>query len=721
MAIVLAALPTLVPALAAGAAAAYTGYQLVQQGVVNQVVNAVQSLRDSIQGSASRQQQQAAVSDTVTQRQNLTLLSQNQAVANQTLTFQQRAAALQEYASNLSQKAAAAQAVDQVVSTSGSAAEVKARAAAILSTAELEQKWATSKTEEAVRAWEDAQAKAKEAEAAAEANAQGVVSAVAALAGTAIPEIGAVPMSGAISAAGLAALIPTMAKEFAKTSHTQTLSCMASTGSKMIEALSGALLPAGIMAGVAAFPQLQGPLQWIAKQAIDTLYGPLERAAPITPDKAPSVGLNLLMQAIFLGSQAHLLSVTAEAYTPLKNMGLGYLSAFLTDMAGFSRIAAAFQGMTLQWGLTQPMRYWALQKFQPMIPREQDLIRLLGEHAITRDQFNQYMPYHGYPQEWIDKLYELADRPLSPMLFRYLGEAGLLDSNLIDRELKNASYHPETIPYLKTWLERVAAGETKGLYGSVVSKVYRAGRLEDLELLAHLGNLGYSDRQQERALYSARLDLANELADDCRLLFEDQFKSGLIEADDLDLRLTVLGYIPARRQVNIARAALKRKPKKEAKVDPKVEAEMRKLQAKYVEAYIKLYHMGELTLGDLKLAIVSTGVSEELADITANLEYLKQAAEAEKVGAKEAATFAAETQRKYDALAKSSAAEQSKEKAAELKLAEATILTLYRKGLATVEELGQVLLSLGMPAGQVSGTIALETAKLLPSATAGET
>lgn len=295
----------------------------------------------------------------------------------------------------------------------------------------------------------------------------------------------------------------------------------------------------------------------------------------------------------------------------------------MSDMAGFSKIAAAYQGMMIQYGLAQPMRYWALQKFQPMIPTDQDLIRLLGEYMITPEEFNQYMPYHGYPQPWIDKLAGLSSRTLAPRMLNYLATVGITDPALIDRELKHSAFHPDTIPYIKTWLERVAAGENKGLYGSVVTKVYRAGRLEDDELLSHLDNLGYSDLQQDRALYSARMDLANELADDCRLLFEDQFKAGLIEQDDLDLRLAALGYIPARRQVDIARAALKRKPKKEAKVDPKVEAEMRQLQAKYVAAYIQSYHKGLLSLEELKQAIVSTGVSAELADITASLEYLK--------------------------------------------------------------------------------------------------
>lgn len=689
-------------------------------------IPAVQDLTNTIREQAAAARQQSAVSGMVTAQQNYALLSQgliqqNQslALANNDIIAAQAGIQAQVDASMREQRAAVAGAVDNVVTTAGTEEEVKARMSALGALLALGTEGTRTVTDSAVKTWEATKTAEAEAAIAAEFAALDLTEAVAAGAGTAVPLAGEIPLSVPLTAAGLAALVPTLAASFAKSSHTQQISCMGTTGGAMLTNIMQAALPTALAAGFMISPQIQSAMTGLAAKALDVLYHPLEEMAPITPEKGPAVGTNLLMQAVLLGSGAHLLSVTAEAAAPLKNMGLGYLSAFMADMAGFSRIAAAFQGMMIQWGLAQPMRYWALQKFQPMIPSEGNLIRLAGEYAITRGEFNKYMGYHGYTPEWRDKLYELADRPLTPMMFRHLGEAGLLDPGLIDRELKNAGYNAWTIPYLKTWLEQVAAGENKGLYGSVVLKTYRGGRLSDDDLAAHLDNLGYSARQQRRAVYASKLDLANELAEDCKSVFLTQFKSGLIESGDLNTRLTALGYIPAKRAVEEALAELKRKPKPEPKPDPRVEAELRAIQAKYIQAYIALYHMGKLTAGELEQAIISAGVSPDLAHITASLEYLKEEAEAQKVGAREEAQAAAEAQRKYEQLAKATAAEKARAAAAEAKLTREIIITLYRKGRATVEELGAVLLAAGDPPEQVALTIGLETAKLLPPVTPG--
>jgi hypothetical protein len=427
-----------------------------------------------------------------------------------------------------------------------------------------------------------------------------------------------------MTATEFGALIPGMATLFATESHNATQRCMTSTGNQLLQGAMQALIPGGLAAAFALDPRLRDMAGDIAQQLVNRLYVELMPKAPITPDKAFGVAPVLLTEAAGFGAAAHFIAMAGEALAPLKHMGLGYVSAFLADMAGFSRIAAAFQGVMITWGLAQPMRYWALQKFQPMIPTEGDLIRLAGEYAITREEFNKYTEWQGYSPYWQDKLYELADRPLSPMLFRYLGEAGILDKELLDRELKNAGYNAKTIPYLKTWLEKVAAGELKGAFQGAATKRFRIGLDDEDELVANLDELGFSGTQLDKAVRAARLDRATELAEDTKKLYLDQFTKGYIEDYDLELRLSGLGYCPEVVNIEVARAALKRKPKPEAPVAPGVEKETRELQAKYVTLYTELYRKDQLTEDQFFNYLVTLGIGEELASVTVSIESAKK-------------------------------------------------------------------------------------------------
>jgi hypothetical protein len=430
-------------------------------------------------------------------------------------------------------------------------------------------------------------------------------------------------VTGPMTGIQLAALIPFLATSTATASHKQTQNCIPTTGAKLLEALLGALLPAAIAAGFMFSPQLQSAMTSVASSFVEAIYSPLTAQAPITPEKAPGIGAQLLSQAVLLGSGAHIMSIIAEASTPLKHMGIGYLAAFMADAAGFSRIAAAYQGMMIQVGLSQPMKYWAQAHFRPEIPSVGQLLRLAGEYAITREQFNQYMPYHGLSQEWIDRLWELADRPFSPMLFRFLANAGELPEDLLDRELKNASYNALSIPPLKKAFLRLAAGELQGQFAASVTGAYRKGLLTQGPFSDHLDNLGYSDRQKERAGYAAELDFAVNLAEEMRATFLQQHKMGQLSDGELGMQLSTLGYRGEKVSADVLKARAWFKPKPEPKVDPAIEKVFRDAQAKYIQGYLSLYRDGYIDEDELYADLISVQVPPEVAEATVFMESAK--------------------------------------------------------------------------------------------------
>jgi len=430
-------------------------------------------------------------------------------------------------------------------------------------------------------------------------------------------------VTGPLTALGLATLIPALATAQATAQHTQTQQCIPTTGAALLSNILKALIPAGIAAGFMFSPTLQQAITSVAQKFVDAIYSPLSNQAPITPEKGPGIGAVLLGQAVMFGSGAHIMSILAEASAPLKHMGIGYLAAFMADAAGFSRIAAAYQGMMIQVGLQDPMRYWAHSKFRPELPSVSQLLSMAGEYAISREEFTRTMPYHGFSDHWIDRLYELADKPFSPMLFRFLANAGELPEELLDRELKNASYNILSIPTLKKAFTRLAAGELQGQFASSVTGAYRKGLMVPSGFKDHLDNLGYSDRQKERAGYAAELDFAVNLAEEMRAIYLQQHKLGQLSDTELGFQLSTLGYRPEKVSADVLKARAWFKPKPAPKADPAIEKVWREAQTKYVQGYLSLYRDGYLDDDGLYESLLSVRVDPDVAKATVFMESAK--------------------------------------------------------------------------------------------------
>jgi hypothetical protein len=230
------------------------------------------------------------------------------------------------------------------------------------------------------------------------------------------------------------------------------------------------------------------------------------------------------------------------------------------------------------------------------------------------------MPYHGFTKEWIDRLWELADRAFSPMMFRFLANAGELPEDLLDRELKNARYNVLSIPPLKKAFLRLAAGELQGQFASSVTGAYRKGLLDPGGFNGHLDNLGYSDKQKKRAAYAAELDFAVNLAEEMRATYLQQHKAGQLTDGELNMQLSTLGYRGEKVSADVLKAKAWWKPKPEPKVDPAIEKVFRDTQAKYIQGYIELYRDRRIDGDQLYECLISVGVAPEVAEGTVFLE-----------------------------------------------------------------------------------------------------
>jgi hypothetical protein len=566
----------------------------------------------------------ASVSDQVTAQQRaltdqqLTLTlhevdaAQTQAVAEQQATQAERA-----------QKIDTAAYINAITSASLTPDEVALRAGLLADQLALSAEAAKTLVDTATRTWEATKVKEQVEEAEAEGEAVATVAQVAASVGAAVPGLTTTEVAAPLTAASLASIAGVLANTFAQASHKQTQACMPTTGQTMLNTIGEIGSTALATLSLEKFGPLRSGLDTLFRTGWEMILGDPALAQPVTPEKAPEVSRALFSKAMELGMTAHLLSVVAESFAPLKNLGLGYLAAFLTDMAGFSKIGGAMMSALEANALVKPFGYYINNRVRSRLPNTRDLLEMFGEYAIPEALFTKMMGYEGWPDEWIPRMMELADRPLSTFQFRHLAEAGMLDEEVLDRELKNARYNKKTIPYLKDLLRRLAAGEIKGQFASAIITPYRYGYMDDVGLTMELDDLGYSGIQLAKALHAAKIDRAYTLAKKRHDIYLDQYAKDAIDIDDLRLVLATVIVDPDVLEAELEQAIINKYKPIAAAESPEDKALIRSIQAKYVQGYTQLFHKGYINEDTFYDYLLTARVDPDLAAATVMTEAAK--------------------------------------------------------------------------------------------------
>ena len=283
-----------------------------------------------------------------------------------------------------------------------------------------------------------------------------------------------------------------------------------------------------------------------------------EQLGPVSPTSGKSVIEPLTgMIEITIGGLATM-TLAGETLGTWKHIGMGHLSAMIYDLTNYKVLTAAFVGVLAGIYIKTPLTYYYNKIARPNIPDERTLLQLAGEYAITREEFNEGMAYQGYDDEWIPKLFELADRPLTPRLFTQIASVGILDDKLIDRELRNARYNELTIPYLKTWLQRVSTGELRTLMVGVAMTRYKEGLDNDSTLENNLMALGVEKALMPKYLFAAQLSYLTDYQNDLIAYYKDAYHRRDIEEPEFRSNLIRSGLLPERIDLAIDRERIKR-------------------------------------------------------------------------------------------------------------------------------------------------------------------
>lgn len=138
------------------------------------------------------------------------------------------------------------------------------------------------------------------------------------------------------------------------------------------------------------------------------LLGAVTGGSPATPDVALGRARNIFSIGGTAVAGLAAMSVATELMHPLKQLGLGRISALIWDATGYSSITGAIMGILVGANIGTPLRYWANREFRPFLPSEGVLQVLYSRKFIDQGTWWEFMRYHGYDDSLMPMFEEAA-------------------------------------------------------------------------------------------------------------------------------------------------------------------------------------------------------------------------------------------------------------------------------------------------------------------------
>ena len=228
----------------------------------------------------------------------------------------------------------------------------------------------------------------------------------------------------------------------------------------------------------------------LGEQSWNVITSAFENYKEVKPEHAPAIAAGLFGAATGLGIGSHALAVGLEHTNPLSRTGWHYLSGFLSELSGWSRITAASLGVMVAIALRQPMVYYMQARFRPNLPEARDLQELYSRTTITAEIWRETMAYHGYSEAWLDRLDELHNTPLRYFALAGIARTGMFEPTFFQPELDRSGYSTEAKVYLMAMFKDQAGQRHKAQRMSSIKKLYLGEFLELADATALLIEAG---------------------------------------------------------------------------------------------------------------------------------------------------------------------------------------------------------------------------------------
>ena len=416
-----------------------------------------------------------------------------------------------------------------------------------------------------------------------------------------LPQLIGSGLALAIGGAGAGTLTDALSS-FAGRQHNERVGSMATTAQRL-----GQVLAAGLPAvGLAAFLANPSAARDGIRDQITALVGALvdrgELPQPMIvgafddPSRdALAAAVDMVLDRIVYGLEAHAVATTAEQFAPLKRMGFNQVAAFLSDLAGFQRLATAMMAPYEFSGITQPLRLDANARFRTNLPNERDIGFFYAKKELTPSQMAHFLAQNGLSDFWVrvnelamfldPRAFELVrigqffQPALTPELraptadvvrwwsdreewVEQFAANGVTRDDLLGTDwwwyykLSKSGYELTDVIVLKEVVKRATARREQTLFLDAATRLYRDGFIGDArlqELVDEAWELADPKAARIRAT-----QLATEATDrgDLRSITLRLVSRGALTADQARERLLEAGMRPEKIEFELARERL---------------------------------------------------------------------------------------------------------------------------------------------------------------------
>lgn len=277
----------------------------------------------------------------------------------------------------------------------------------------------------------------------------------------------------------------------------------------------------------------------------------------MTPEKGAKLAPSLvsILAVVLLGLVA--MTVAGELLHPLKEIGLGNVSAMIFDVTNYRIISMAFVGALVYAMVRKPSEYYFNMWFRPRILGEGEFKDLMSRRAFTDPDALQnpalsasikafggedgenierlLLGYYGYNAAYLGMYKELASTPLRYFPLTAIARGGFYDFTWFEEALHRSGYSDTAVEQLHRMYKWMAGDVRIGRFRTPLRGMLRDGFMT-LEDVAWAMDAGRLMENIDQAIESGvELDLELDRKRDHRDIILRSFTRGMIsEAEAMD-------------------------------------------------------------------------------------------------------------------------------------------------------------------------------------------
>jgi len=282
----------------------------------------------------------------------------------------------------------------------------------------------------------------------------------------------------------------------------------------------------------------------------------LEARAPVTSANVNEIAGAALKNALAAGLAAQTAALLLELLHPVKRMGLNQIVGFIADFAGFGKVADAYTGPSLKWGLQTPAEHRAASVFRTALPGPGDALEQAYQRHISLADYATILAHHGYPSWWVkvlvdDTFVDPKPRELSQLLEDAEADPGWLAMKLREVGWDDGDVERGVVALL---LRSTQPGRARVI--SAAMKGYVQGQLQLPELERHLNAASLRPEHQALWLRAAHIERRADVMEALGSKMVKQYVADVTSRTTAEAQLTGLGFTPEEVSTRLLQADL---------------------------------------------------------------------------------------------------------------------------------------------------------------------